>query len=360
MSPDEAIREAQASQLRPVYLVAGDESYLASAVVAALKAAALEGAIPGLNEDYINAAERGVDDALAAARTLPMMAKRRLVVVQRLERWEPRSGSEESAQDSSSKSAKDPFERLLEYAKQPSPSTTLILSGSGIDKRRKLYVSARSEGWLVNCEPLGRAELPLFVEREAKRLGAQLSPGVSDLIAELSGPELGPVADAVNRLSLYAGNQTVTEEMVSECVVRLRPATVWELVSAVGRRDAGAALTALHEVFDPSEAVRLVGLLAWSARQLIRFEAALHAGAAPAEAAQQAGAPPFKARDLAQQVKAVPRETLEGWLLTLMSIDRALKGGSKLPQKAILERGILDLCGRKAESGVSARRPQDA
>jgi DNA polymerase-3 subunit delta len=148
--------------------------------------------------------------------------------------------------------------------------------------------------------------------------------------------------------------------MVAECVVRLRPATVWELVAAVGRRDAGGALTALHEVFDPSEAVRLVGLLAWSTRQLIRFESALHSGAAPAEAAQQAGAPPFKARDLSQQVKAVPRETLEGWLLTLMGIDRALKGGSKLPQKAILEQGILELCARKPDPSSSAKRPQDA
>jgi DNA polymerase III subunit delta len=358
MTPDEAIREAESKQLRPLYLVAGDEAYLAGMVLRALKAAALEGAIPGLNEDSINAAERTVDDALAAARTLPMMAKRRLVVVQRLERWEPRSNGEESA--TSSKPAKDPFERLLEYAKQPSPSTVLILSGSGIDKRRKLYVTARNEGWLVACEALGRAELPLFVEREAKRLGARLSPGISDLIAELAGPDLGPVADAVNRLSLYAGSEVVTEDMVAECVVRLRPATVWELVAAVGRRDAGSALTALHEVFDPSEAVRLVGLLAWSTRQLIRFESALHNGAAPAEAAQQAGAPPFKARDLSQQVKAVPRETLEGWLFTLMGIDRALKGGSKLPQKAILEQGILELCARKPDLSSSAKRPQDA
>lgn len=362
MTPDEAIREAESKALRPVYLVAGDEAYLSGAVLGALKAAALEGAIPGLNEDTLNAAERGVDDALAAARTLPMMAKRRLVVVQRLERWEPRAASDDAkaATSSTSKSAKDPFERLLEYAKAPSPSTVLILVGTGIDKRRKLYTSARSEGWLVACEPLGRAELPLFVEREAKRLGTRLLPGISDLVAELAGPELGSVADAVNRLSLYAGGEPVSEEMVAECVVRLRPATVWELVTAVGRRDAGAALTALHEVFDPSEAVRLVGLLAWSTRQLIRFEAALHAGAAPAEAAQQAGAPPFKARDLAQQVKAVPRETLEGWLLTLMGIDRALKGGSKLPQKAVLERGILELCGRKQEATSSAKRPQDS
>ena len=359
MTPDEALRETEAKTLRPVYLLAGEESYLQGVVLSALRSAALEGAVPGLNEDQLSAAERSVDDALAAARTLPMMAKRRLVVVQRLERWEPRANNDDG-EVSSKKVVKDPFERLLEYAKQPSPTTTLLLVGSGLDKRRKLLVTARNEGWLVSCDPLGRAELPAFVEREARRLGARLAPGMADLIAELSGPDLGPVADAVNRLSLYAGNEAISEEMVSTCVVRLRTATVWELVGAVSRRDPGAALTALNDVFDPSEAVRLLGLLAWSARQLIRFEAALQQGASPNDAAVQAGAPPFKARELAQQVRGVSRETLEGWLVSLMEMDRALKGGSKLPSKAIFERGILELCGKRAEPSASARRPDRA
>jgi DNA polymerase-3 subunit delta len=359
MTPDEAILEAKDRRLRPVYLVVGDEGYLAAGVVSALCAAVLDGAIPGLNEDRLLAGERSVDDALAAARTLPMMAKRRLVLVQRIERWEPKNATDDTKTNDSSKS-KDAFERLLDYAKNPSESTTLVLVGSGVDKRRKLFTSARSEGWLVNCEPLGRAELPAFVEREAKRLGARLSPGVADLIAELAGPELSPVADAVERLSLYAGSEVVSEEMVAECVVRLRAATVWELVGAVGRRDVGAALTALHDVFDPSESVRLVGLLAWSARQLIRFEAALRAGATPNEAAQQAGAPPFKSRELEQQVKAVSGEVLETWLTTLMRMDRALKGGSKLPAKSVLEQGILELCRRRPEAKAPARRPTEA
>jgi DNA polymerase-3 subunit delta len=357
MTPDEAIQEAKAQRLRPVYLVAGEETYLVASVVTALRAAALEGAIPGLNDDHLIAGERNVDDALAAARTLPMMAKRRLVVVQRIERWEKPDGGKSEAVTSKSK---DPFERLLDYAKNPASSTVLILAGGGIDKRRKLYTSARAENWLVACDPLGRAELPVFVEREAKRLNARLSPGVSDLIAELAGPELAPVADAVERLSLYAGTETITEDMVAECVVRLRSATVWELIGAVSRRDAGAALTALHDVFEPSEGVRLVGLLAWSARQLIRFEAALRQGASPNDAAMQAGAPPFKARELSQQVKSTSREVLEGWLQTLVRVDRALKGGSKLPPKAVLEDAVLELCGPRSRERTPARRPAEA
>jgi DNA polymerase-3 subunit delta len=349
MTPDEAMAEATNGKLRPLYLVTGEETYLISSVLSALRKAALAGAIPGLNDDQLIAGERTVDDVLAAARTLPMMAKRRLVTVQRVERWEPRSG-EDGPAATSAKAPKDPLERLVDYAKNPSESTVLILVGATLDKRRKLYVTGRNEGWLVVCEPLARPDLPGFVERQAARLGAKLAPGSSDLIAELSGPGLAPTVDALERLSLYAGGELITEDMVSECIVRLRTSTVWELLNAIGRRDVGAAFTALADVFDPSESIRLIGLLAWSTRQLLRFESALRAGASPNEAAQQAGAPPFKARELQSQLKVVPREQLESWLTILARLDSDLKGGSKLPQQAILERGILELCARRGDA----------
>lgn len=342
MTPAQALNEAKTGALRPVYLVLANEPHTANDVVRALRSAALLGAVPGLNEDQFDAGERKVEDALSAARTLPMMAKRRLVVVRQLERWEPKADTKDSSERGV---VTDPFEKLVDYAKAPSPSTVLLLIGAGLDKRRRLMQAALREGYLVACEPLGRGELPAFVEQLARERSHALAPGVADLIAELAGPDLAPVADAVERLCLYAGaEQTITEDMVSTCVVRLRTQTVWELTGAVARRDAGAALTALADVFDPSESVRLIGLLAWSTRQLVRFEAALRDGASPPEAAQRAGAPPFKARELEQQIRGLSRTALESWLARLCDMDRDLKGGSKLPARALLERGVLEMC----------------
>ncbi len=338
MTPEQAIKEAQDQQLRPVYLLVGDERYFESRVVQALRAATLAGGILGLNEDQVQAQDRDVDAALSAARTLPMMAKRRFVLVRGLEHWEPREGAEAKASG--------PLDRLLEYAQKPAPSTTLVLLGGHLDKRRKLVTSARKEGWLVNCEALSRADLPAFIERSARLRGNALEPGVADLIAELTGPELGPVTDALERCCLYAGaGVAVTEDVVAECVVRLRAKTVWELVGAVGRRDSGAALSALDQVYDPQDrGLRLLGLLAWSARQLLRFEAASSEGLSASDAAVRAGAPPFKGRELAEQVSRIPRVDLERWLETLAELDYALKGGSRRPAKSVLEHGILKLC----------------
>lgn len=348
MTPEQAIKEAQEQKLRPVYLIVGDERHFEAKVVQAIRSAATTGGIPGLNDDQIQAQESDVERALSAARTLPMMAKRRFVMVRGLEHWEPREGSE-------SKSG-SPLDRLLEYCERPSPSTVLLLVGGGLDKRRKIVTSARKDGWLVNCEALSRADLPGFIERAARERGNSLEPGVADLIAELAGPELGPVIDALERCCLYAGvGQAVTEDVVAECVVRLRAKTVWELVGAVGKRDPGAALAALDEVYDPQDrGLRLLGVLAWSTRQMLRFESALADGASPNDAAVRAGAPPFKARELAEQVRRIARADLERWLETLAELDYALKGGSKRPAKSVLEHGILKLC-RSSESRPGPR-----
>jgi DNA polymerase-3 subunit delta len=356
MTPDQALQEARDGKLRPVYLVLGEESYLVANVSRALREAAVAGGIAGLNEDQLTAGDASADHAINAARTLPMMSARRLVLVRSVERWEGRAEGGKGGKTGASEA----LDLVAEYAKNPSQTTTLLLVGGKLDNRRKLVALAKSEGWLVQCDPLPRGELPLFIERHARARGNPLSPEVSDLIAELAGPELAPVMDALERLCLYAGaGETITADHVAECVVRLRPASVWELVNAVGRRDLGGALAALSQVFDPSDrGLRLLSLLAWSARQLLRFEAATRAGLAGPEAAKRAGAPPFKARELADQLKRISRPELESWLELLARVDLALKGGSRRPPRAVLEDAIISLCTRRAgPGGAWAGRP---
>lgn len=345
MTPNEAIARAREGKLSPVTLVVGEEDFLRSRVVRALREAALADAVPGLNDDQLEAGDCSVEVALAAARTLPMMARRRSVIVRGIERWEPRAES--------TAGRGDPFEKLAAYASHPAPETALVLVASKLDKRRKLFTLAKKGDFLVECVAPSRRELPRFVQAQARELGGRIDAELADLIAELTGPELAPVADAVARLCLYAGDRPVTEADVSECLVRLRPATVWELVDAVADRNLDRALTALHAVFEPREATRLIGLLARSARQVLRFQSALAGGGSQAEAAASAGVPPFKANDTAALARRTSPAELESWLAALGRADLALKGASKLPPEAILTEAIIETC----RSRRPARRP---
>lgn len=330
-------RAVQAGELRPFYLVVGEELFLMRAALAAVRDATLAGGIEGLNHDQLDAGDTSVETVLSIAKTLPMMARRRFVLIRQLERWDGKESKQKGV---------SALDRLADYAVAPSETTVLVATATKLDKRRRLFTLAKKQGFLVTCDPLGAHELPRWVRDRAKALGHTISADVAALIAELCGPELSQVNDALERLSLYVGaDNPITEEAAAECVVRVRATTVWELVSAVGERDAGRALGALEQVYEPQDrGLRLIGVLAWQTRQLLKFESAVRQGHSAEEAAKFAGAPPFKARDLARQVKQIPREHLETWLPALARVDLELKGGSQRPPKAILEHALIGLC----------------
>jgi DNA polymerase III subunit delta len=350
VTPNEICERASRSELFPVTLVAGQEELFRSEVVRAIREAAVKGGIPGLNEDSFTAGECEVDQVLAAARTLPMLSRRRFVMVRHLERWDGQGD----------KTKGEALDRLLDYASNPVDFTVMLLVGAKLDGRRRLVAAGKKAGWFVSCDPLSRAQVPGWVLSHAKTKQVKLGPGVAELIVQVAGTDLSALSDAIERLGLYMGPEgVVDEDAVGVCLAKVRTSSVWELVGAVGRKDIGAALTALDTVYEPQErGLPLLGVLAWSARQLLKFESAVRSGCAPAEAAQRAGAPPFRARELSDQLRLIPRVELERWLELLARVDLDLKGGSRRNPKAIIEQAVISLCRQqnpKASAGTRSR-----
>jgi DNA polymerase-3 subunit delta len=341
LSVERAVDEAQNGNLRPVYLVVGEELFFRQQVLSALRQAVVGGGGASLNEDQFVAGEVDVRTVIAAARTLPMFGARRLVTVRSLERWDKGDTDDKEAKGVLQK----PLDLLADYVAGAPPTTTLLLIADKIDNRRRLMAAAKRDGFLVVCAALPVAALAGWVRERARQQGHALGSGAAALLAELCGSDLSVLSDALERVELFVGHGAeVTEAAVLECVANVQPGNVWDLVSAVGRRDAGAALAALDRVFEPGAGPRLVGLLCWSARQLIKFGSARREGLSADDAAVRAGAPPFKGRELNDQLRQLSLERAERWLEALAQLDFDIKGGSRLPQKALLETALLGFC----------------
>ncbi len=342
MTPGEAIERAKKGVLLPIYLVVGEERLFRDEVVRELRAASLAGGIAAFNEDKFTAGEAAVEDIIAAARTVPMMAPRRFVLVRGAERWD------------ASESAAAALDRMTEYAASPIDSTCLVIVGSKIDGRRKLATAARKGGFLVACDTLDARALPRWIAERCQSKGHAIDRDVTELLAALVGPELSAVDDALERLSLYAGvGAPIDENAVAACVARIRTADTWALVDAVGARDLGRALRTLADAYDPRErGLPLLGALAWSIRQLARYQAAVESGAPPDEAARRAGVfQPHRARELAAKARRVRVKEVERWVLVLAETDLALKS-SRRDADAILEEMLTRLC--RAETRPAA------
>ena len=261
-----------------------------------------------------------------------------------VERWDGASGDGEESRQMS------PLDRLAEYVSEPNDCTCMVLVAAKLDGRRKLSTVAKKAGIVVTCDPLDDRALVEWVLAHARARGNPMEAEVAELLAQIAGPDLAYVNDALERLMLYAGEgNPITEQSVAECVARVRTTDTWALVDAVGARDLGAALRRLADVYDPRDrGLPLLGALAWSVRQLLRFQVATIEGVGVEEAARRAGVfQPFRARELAGKVRAFRGKDLERCLLVLAETDVALKS-SRRPADAILEDMLTRLCKRSA------------
>lgn len=348
MTPDEAIKRAERGDLLPVWLLVGEERLLRDQALAALTKAALAGGLAELNLDKFTAGETPVDKVLAATRTVPMMANKRVIVVRGLERWD--SGAAEATDGADDGKALPPLDLLAEYAKAPVDTTCLVLVAQKLDGRRKLVTLAKKAGFIVDCAPVDGRQLPSWIKARAKSKGHEIDQDVCELIAEIAGPDLSYLDDVLERLSLYVGpDNPITEDAVAACVTRVKLADTWKLVDAASTKDLGKVLALFADVYDPRDrGLPLVGAIAWSLRQLLKLDAALREGASIDEAARRAGIyPAFRAREHAKKLKAFRPRELERWLAIVQETDVALKSSRRSPD-AILEEMFTRLCRRAA------------
>jgi DNA polymerase-3 subunit delta len=178
---------------------------------------------------------------------------------------------------------------------------------------------------------------------------------VAELISALVGPQLSTIDDAIERLSLYVGpGAPIDESAVGQCVARIRSADTWALVDAVRSRDLGRALQTLADAYDPRDrGLMLLGALAWSIRQLARFQAALSSGASVDQAAQVAGVYQRpRAQALAAAVRGFRPAEVERWILVLADADLALKRSRRSPDWILCEM-LTRLC--RPETRVARR-----
>ena len=218
------------------------------------------------------------------------------------------------------------------------------------------YVFTDEHLALVHGEVRGHEDVLVRVHSEcmtSEVFGSLKCDCKEQLEAALAGPQLSPVDDAIERLSLYVGpGAPVDEVAVGVCVARIRTADTWALVDAVGTRDLGRALRTLADAYDPRErGLPLLGALAWSVRQLARYQAAMAAGASAQDAARQAGAfQPSRARELSMKARAVTAREVERWILVLAETDLALKSSRRSPD-VVLEEMLTRLCRAEASAG---------
>lgn len=324
----EALKSARNGDLASIYLFVGEERFLADRAVALIRRRTMEGGIEGFNEDLFQGKGLAGRTVLEAAQTMPMMADRRFVLVRNLDDM-----------------AAGELDAFAEYFTAPSPSSVVVLIAEKLDGRSRFVKAAKKHGSWIDATPLKPASVRSFAVAESKERGHRMASDAADALVDAVGTDLAATSDALERLSLFVGaNADITLAAVEACVTRVRTESVWVLVDAVSQRNARRAVGAAGSLLaDREPPLKILALVSRQFRMLAKMREALAEGLPSGEAARRAGAPPFKADELASAAKRFKFADLERAFRVLSDTDLALKG-SKRPGGIVLEEAILALC----------------
>lgn len=324
MTPSELARELGTGRVRPAYLIAGAEALLRDEAFAAIRRAALGDGGGDFDFERL-AGERTTPGQLQdSVRALPLLAKRRLVV---LREPEARKGGKGEALAEALGAV------VADVA--GSDTCTLVVIAEEIDRRARWVKAFAEPAAFVACDPPKNAKEALgFLRDEARAQGVTLEPAAAELLAESVGPNLLALRQELTKAVLFAGEGArVTRAHVQETICAVAEEPIWDLTDAIGEGRAADALALLARMLGAGAPPQvLLGSLAGHFRKLARRRA----GQPPA-------GHPFMVQKLERQARRYSPARLLSCLRAIHEVDEVLKGQGALPPELALERLVLGL-----------------
>jgi DNA polymerase-3 subunit delta len=328
MSPAAARREISRGQIAPVYLFHGPESFERGEVLDLLVDAAVDKAARAFNLDVLTAAELSIDDAIGRITAFPMMAKRRMVVIRRID-----DVREDDAL---------PF---LPVIARPVETTVLVFTAERIDGRRRFYIELKKAAVTVEFSPPKEEEVPGWIGRRVRLLGKSIDPEAARRLAEFIGPRPAELANEIEKLNLHtAGRSSISHEDVDWIVSASGEVSVFTFTKAVADRDSGAAFTLLQSLTRHGQSeVGMVALLARHMLILLKARALLSEGTPQSAMASRLKVYPSHVREYLSQARAFTDAQLRDALTALLEADDRLKLRSRTAD-AVMAQLVRRIC----------------
>jgi DNA polymerase-3 subunit delta len=315
----------------PVLLLEGSEVRLAQRLVAGLRRFHIEEGTEELGFLRLDGADHSPARVVEECAGMAMLAARKLVVVDGVERW--RAETVESD--------------LLPYVADPNPATLLVLIATKLDGRTRATKGLKQHALHLTCDPADERQAEQWCRDAAAHHGVQLGAAVPRLLVRCLGTDLSLLESEVAKLALQVESGGVIETAVAEEVVvgrRLPP--IWDFIGHVARRETGAALRTLDRLLDDGQhPLSFLGLLVRQFRLLILAKEGMEARHPQAAIVRDLGLFPRQAEAVLRQAGAFSMNELRVAYPRLLATDLDLKGRGLTPRLSI-EALVLELCGQ--------------
>lgn len=326
--------------LSPVYLFYGAEPFLINQAVDALYRYLVPEGIGDFNYEKLDGSLVSPAQVVDSAGILPVFAEKRLVVVNHVP-WFSAVKGEEASQDHN-------IDYLLSYLNNPSPTTCLVLvAGEKIDSRRKIVKAAQKTGQLIEFAPLKGGDLSKWIGERFRGYGKKVERSVIEYLSVAVGSNLSLLVGEIDKVTSFVGTSAnVSLADVSKTVSKSSILSVFQVVDAVGNREASNAVSLIREIIKTGESeIKIMSLLARQLRIMLRAKIMTGNGIRESEIANELNIHPFVVRKGLEEARNFSPEELVRGLEILLDADVALKTGKGEPL-ALLETAVLKMCHR--------------
>ena len=216
------VTDIKNGNIKPIYLLMGEEPYYIDKISEFIEETILTEEERGFNQMVLYGRDVAVEDIVSNAKRFPMIAERQVVIVK-------------EAQDLSRT-----FDKLDDYAKNPQPSTVLVLcyKYKTVDKRKAVYKAINKTGVVFESKKLYDNQVPDWIKRVLSPKGYTITPKASQLLVEFLGTDLGKINNELEKLQIVLPKNTqITPEHIEENIGISKDYNNFELRKAIGAKD---------------------------------------------------------------------------------------------------------------------------
>ncbi|WP_287153885.1 DNA polymerase III subunit delta [Candidatus Solincola tengchongensis] len=276
------------------------------------------------NLDVFRMGEDSLEEALAAAETLPLAGGWRYVVVRDAQMLSPKE-----------------VRLLASFLDRPPESAVLILMAAGLKKSSPLLKACREKVLVVEAT-LSRKKVPLWIKSRFEARGLRVNGRAIPYLLEMLGEDLMALEAAVEKIALFhQGDRPVELEEVVALVMPSAEKAVYELTDRVMLGDTDQALKILRRLLKQGEDPnRVLFILTRHYLRLLNYMALRDEGLSDREIAAELKLPAnmewMLSSRLRPQASLLGEKGLRHSLSALLEAERDLKTGRMEPGDALM------------------------
>jgi DNA polymerase-3 subunit delta len=221
MAIEKIIADWKKKEFKPVYWLEGDEEYFIDKAINYAEHHILTESEASFNLSVFYGRDTSWTDVINTCRRYPMFAERQVVLLKEAQQMRD-------------------VEKLEGYIENPLGSTVFIVAykEKKVDGRSKLAKLLKQKAVLITTKKIYDSQLPEWTQDLLRSKQLSISPKGLALLVDHIGNDLTRIENEIEKISINLGKRkTITEEDIEEFVGVSKDFNVFELQSALARKD---------------------------------------------------------------------------------------------------------------------------